>query len=108
MNPAHKREPCARVTRWQTGAPDVYRHVIARDANTVWTALAGGTIEVISLATDGVARVIARASLGVGSEVYALRLAPDQRRGIAVTNHGYFIVFAPDQIAPIDLVYPSI
>jgi hypothetical protein len=91
------------VTRWQTA--EGYRHVIAADADTVWAAVSNGSIEVLSLATDGVARVIGRSSLGTGREAYAVRLAPDARRGIAVTNRGYFVVFDPAQIAPTDITY---
>jgi hypothetical protein len=92
------------VTRWQTVEP--YRHVIASDADTVWTAVGDGSIEVLSLATDGVARVIGRSELGTGRETYGVRLDPSRRRGIAVTNRGYFVVFDPTRIAPADLVYP--
>lgn len=91
------------VTRWLTTA--AYRHVIASDADTVWAAIDEGSLEVLSLATDGVARVIGRSSLGTGREAYALRLAPSGRRGIAVTNRGHFVVFDPAQIAPSDIVY---
>src|SRR5262245_35449523 len=94
----------AAVTRWQTTLG--YRHVVAIDANTVWTAVEEGAIEVLSLATDGMARVIGRSSLGAGREAYALRLAPGGRRGIAVTNRGSFVVFDPAQIAASDVVYP--
>ena len=93
----------AAVTRWQTTTG--YRHIVAADADTVWTALDVGAVEVLSLATDGVARVIGRSSLGTGRDAYALRLAPSGRRGIAVTNRGYFVVFDPAQIAPSDIVY---
>jgi len=93
----------AAVTRWQTTAG--YRHAVAVDADTVWTATEEGAIEVLSLATDGVARVIGRSSLGTGRDAYALRLAPSGRRGIAVTNRGHFVVFDPAQIAPSDVVY---
>lgn len=92
------------VTRWLTLEP--YRHVIAGDADTVWTAVGNGSIEVLSLATDGVARVIGRAELGTGRETSGVRLDPSRRRGIAVTNHGYFVVFDPARITPVDIVYP--
>ena len=92
------------VTRWLTSEP--YRHVIASDADTVWTAVGDGSIEVLSLATDGVARVIGRAELGTGRETYGVRLDPSRRRGIAVTNRGYFVVFDPERITPVDIVYP--
>lgn len=91
------------VTRWLTTEP--YRHVVAGDADTVWTAVSDGSIEVLSLATDGVARVIGRAQLGTGRETYGVRLDPSRRRGIAVTNRGYFVVFDPARITPVDIVY---
>jgi len=91
------------VTRWLT--TKAYRHVVAADADTVWAAVDEGFLEVLSLASDGVARVVGRSSLGTGREAYALRLAPGGRRGIAVTNRGHFVVFDPTQIAPSDVVY---
>jgi hypothetical protein len=91
------------VTRWLT--TEAYRHVIAAGADTVWAALGDGSLEVLSLATDGVARVVGRSGLGTGREAYAVRLAPDGRRGIAVTNRGHFVVFDPAQIAPADIIY---
>jgi hypothetical protein len=91
------------VTRWQT--QEGYRHVIAAGADTVWAAVGDGSLEVLLLATDGVARVVGRSSLGTGREAYAVRLAPDGRRGIAVTNRGYLVVFDPAQIAPADIIY---
>jgi hypothetical protein len=92
------------VTRWLT--PEPYRHVIAGDTDTVWTAVGDGSIEVLSLATDGVARVIGRAELGTGRETYGVRLDPSRRRGIAVTNRGYFVVFDPARVTPADIPYP--
>lgn len=92
------------VTRWQTTEP--YRHVIASDADTVWTAVSDGSIEVLSLASDGIARTVGRSDLGAGRETYGVRLDPSRRRGIAVTNRGYFVVFDPTRITPTDVMHP--
>jgi len=90
------------VGRWQTTY--AYRDVIATGGDVVWASASGARIEVLSFADRGVVRMIGEATLGTGGEAYAVRLDPARRRGITVTNNGYFVVFDPANIPTTDVI----